>query len=230
MSKDALSVRMKEFYEKRARQYLPRRTHTIIRLDGKAFHTYTKGLNKPFDDGFIDDMDATAIYLCKNIQGVKCAYVQSDEITLLLTDFDRLETDAWFNGEVQKMTSISASLATAKFNQLRFKRTGNIEKLAMFDSRVFTIPAREEVINCFIWRYHDCIRNSVQTVAQSLYSHKELEHKNSKDLLKMCNDKGVDWESLPNHYKYGRVAIKTSGSWEIVSSLDNINIITTVVP
>jgi len=97
MSKDELSIRMKEFYEVRTRTYLPRRTYTIIRLDGKAFHTYTKHLDKPFDFGFIDDINETAKYLCENIQGVKLAYVQSDEITLVLTDFDTLSTDAWFN-------------------------------------------------------------------------------------------------------------------------------------
>ena len=100
MGKDALSVRMKEFYEMRTRTYLPRRTYTIIRIDGKAFHTYTRGLKKPFDLGLIEDMDETAKYLCKNIQGAKMAFVQSDEISIVLTDFDTLQTDAWFDGEV----------------------------------------------------------------------------------------------------------------------------------
>ena len=120
--KDQLGDRMKAFYEDRTRIKLPRRTYTIIRIDGKAFHTYTKGLKRPFDTGLIDDMNWTTEYLCKNIQGVKFGYVQSDEISLVLTDFDTLQTDLWFDGNLQKMASIAASMATARFNQLRMMR------------------------------------------------------------------------------------------------------------
>ena len=89
--------RMKENYENRSKIFLTRRTPVIIRLDGKAFHTYTRGLDKPFDSGLINDMQDTAIYLCQNIQGAKCAYVQSDEISILVTDFDDINTQAWFD-------------------------------------------------------------------------------------------------------------------------------------
>ena len=209
MSKDALSVRMKEFYEARTRTYLPRRTYTIIRLDGKAFRTYTKNVDKPFDYGFIDDMNETAKHLCESIQGVKLAYVQSDEITLVLTDFDTLSTDAWFNGEVQKIVSVSASLATARFNQLRMCRLQSSDiKLAYFDSRCFTIPSQQEVFNNLIWRQRDCIRNSISSLAQALYSHKELEHKNQDDMKRMCADKGFDWNDFGEDVKYGRILIK----------------------
>jgi tRNA(His) guanylyltransferase len=200
--KDALGDRMKSYYENRTRFFLPRRTFTIIRCDGKAFHTYTKGLIKPFDDKLINDMDETAAYLCKNIQGAKFAFVQSDEISILLTDFDNLQTDPWFDGNIQKMTSISASLATAKFNELR------PGKLAIFDSRVFTIPQKVEVENYFIQRQQDTTRNSIQAVAQSLFSHKELEHKNSSQLQEMCFQKGVNWDSFQPKYKRGRIIIK----------------------
>lgn len=122
MDKSDLGNRMKNSYEKRTKNFLPRRTYTIIRLDGKAFHTYTKGLKRPFDMGFINDMNETAKYLCENIQGCKFAYVQSDEISLLLTDFDKITTDAWYDGNIQKIVSVSASLATAFFNKLRIKR------------------------------------------------------------------------------------------------------------
>lgn len=117
-----LSDRIKEYYEDRTKTFLTRRMITIIRLDGKGFSKFTKNLNKPFDDGFSNDMDSTAKFLCENIQGAKFAYTQSDEITVVLTDFDTLETDAWFDYNVQKMTSIAASLATAKFNELRMLR------------------------------------------------------------------------------------------------------------
>jgi tRNA(His) 5'-end guanylyltransferase len=157
---DSLGDRMKEFYENRTRYMLPRRTFTILRIDGKAFHSYTRGLKRPFDDKLMNDMDETAKFLCKEIQGTKLAYVQSDEISLVLTDFDDLKTDAWYDGNLSKMVSVSASLATAKFNELR------PGKLAFFDSRVFTIPYQAEVENYLIWRQNDASRNSVSAVAQ----------------------------------------------------------------
>jgi len=112
---------MKEQYEQRTRAWLPRRTYTIIRLDGKAFHTFTKKMKRPYDEDFMHTMDVTAKYLCENIQGAKFAYVQSDEISILLTDFDKITTDAWFDGQVQKITSVSASLATGIFNAMMFQ-------------------------------------------------------------------------------------------------------------
>ena len=122
MKNDPINIRMKSNYESRSRIFLTRRTPVICRLDGKAFHTWTRGLKKPFDEGLIDDMEATTKFLCENIQGVKLGYCQSDEISLLLTDYETLDTQAWFDYNVQKMTSISASMATAKFNQLRLQR------------------------------------------------------------------------------------------------------------
>lgn len=202
MKSDSLGNRMKDFYENRTRYFLPRRTFTIIRLDGKAFHSYTRGLIKPFDDQFIKDMDETACYLCKNIQGSKFAFVQSDEISILLTDFDNITTDAWFDGNIQKITSISASLATAKFNELR------PGKIALFDSRVFTIPTRSEVQNYFIWRQQDTVRNSIQSVAQSLFSHRELNNKNTSELQDMCMNKNINWNDFEPKYKRGRLIVK----------------------
>ena len=104
--KSGLGNRMKENYENRTRFKLTRRLPVIIRLDGKAFHTYTKGLEKPFDEGLIEDMAETTRFLCENIMGIKCGYTQSDEISLLITDFDKLETQAWFDYNIQKMLSL----------------------------------------------------------------------------------------------------------------------------
>lgn len=200
--KDSLGDRMKNYYEDRTRNFLQRRTYTIIRIDGKAFHTYTKGLKRPFDEKFIEDMDETACFLCKSIQGTKFAFVQSDEISILLTDFDSLTTDAWFDGNIQKMSSISASIATAKFNELR------PNKIALFDSRVFTIPSNIEVENYFIWRQQDTVRNSIQSVGYSLYSPKEVYGKNTNQLQEMCFQKGVNWNDFPAKQKRGRLIIK----------------------
>ena len=211
---DELGKRMKSFYEERTRLFLPRRTYTVIRIDGKAFHTYTKGLERPFDAGLIDDMDQTAIYLCSKIQGAKLAYVQSDEISIILTDFDKIGTDAWFDGNIQKIASISASMATSKFNQLRMVRIikdfNDIKdfKLAEFDSRVFTIPSYTEVENYLIWRMQDCTRNSILSVGQYLFSHKDLENKNTNIVQEMCFSKGVNWNDYPDKLKRGRLIFK----------------------
>lgn len=199
---DALGNRMKSFYENRTKQFLPRRTYTVIRVDGKAFHTYTRGLERPFDMKLINDMDETAKYLCKNIQGAKLAFVQSDEISIILTDFDALDTDAWFDGNVQKITSISASLATAKFNELR------PNKIALFDSRAFTIPSKIEVINYLIWRQQDTTRNSISSVAQSMYSAKELHGKNTNEQQEMIFQKGTNWNDYDAKLKRGRLITK----------------------
>ena len=116
MKKSDIGTRMKG-YEAVTKYVLPRRGYTMIRIDGKAFHTYTKGFKRPFDQGLIDDMDTTAMFLCKEIQGAVAAFVQSDEISILVCDFEKLETSAWFDNSIQKMCSVSASMATAKFNQ-----------------------------------------------------------------------------------------------------------------
>ena len=115
--KDSLGDRMKSNYENRAKTYLVRRQPVILRLDGKAFHTFTRGLKRPYDEIFHKAMNDTLMTLCESIQGCKVGYTQSDEITLLLTDYDTLTTDAWFDYAVQKMCSIAASTATLAFNK-----------------------------------------------------------------------------------------------------------------
>ena len=197
---DSLGDRMKANYEDRYRSLLMRRTYTIIRIDGKAFHSYTRGLKRPFDEQLIADMDATAAFLCKNIQGAKFAFVQSDEISILITDFDDLATSAWFDNNIQKMVSVSASLATAKFNELR--PSG---KLAFFDSRVFQVPNKSEAENYFIWRQQDTVRNSISSVAQSLYSAKELHGVTSNEMQELIFQKGINWNDYDSDLKRGRL-------------------------
>ena len=131
--KDSLGDRMKGYYEDRYRLSLPRRSNIVIRIDGKAFHTYTRGLNKPYDEALMEDMNQTTRYLCENIQGAKLGYVQSDEISIVLTDYDTIDTSGWFDYNLQKMCSIAASLATAHFNFLRMQRyfCGNQDNVAV---------------------------------------------------------------------------------------------------
>jgi len=216
--KDELGDRMKSHYESRAKVFLPRRSYTLIRVDGKAFHTYTKGLSSPFDEALMEDMDNTAAYLCKNIMNAKFAFVQSDEISILITDFEDQNTQSWFDNNLQKMCSVSASMATSKFNHLRFARNfgymglEEVEKfkLAEFDSRVFQIPQKTEVENYFIWRQQDTVRNSIQSTGQSLYSAKELHGKNMSELQEMIFQKGVNWNDFEPKFKRGRMIVKES--------------------
>jgi len=198
--KDALGDRMKSSYENRTRYFLPRRTYTVIRLDGRAFHTYTRGLDRPFDAGLMEHMGLTARFLCEQITGVALAYTQSDEISLVLTDFATPKTEAWFDGNLQKITSVSASLATAKFNELR------PGKLAVFDSRAFTIPDPVEVGNYLVWRQQDATRNSISMAAQAYFSHKQLHGKSSNAMQEMLwAGHGVNWNDYDPRFKRGAI-------------------------
>ena len=230
---DELGKRMKEFYEARARTYLPRRTPVAIRIDGKAFHTFTRGFQKPFDEVLGNSMVRTMEYLCKNIQGCVFGYTQSDEITLLLIDYKQLNSEAWFDYQTQKMCSIAASMATMAFNkyfqeevqkhidntepifitdeEIRLIDTYSraVEKGAMFDARVFSIP-KEEATNLVYWRQLDATRNSIQMVGQANYSHNVLQGmccNNIKTMLEV--DKGIIWGNYPTRWKRG-VAWKRS--------------------
>lgn len=220
---DELGTRIKENYENRTRYYVPRRTYTLLRLDQKAGHTYTRGLNKPFDKGYMEDMDAAVIAMLPEIQGTVFAYLQSDEYSILLTDFATPQTSAWFDGNIQKMSSVAASIMTAEFNKQRLVRNlygadiggvKNVLKLldmAYFDCRCFSIPDRIEVMNYFRWRQQDCIRNSVSMVAQSHFSSKELHGKSQADMHEMLHQKDVNWATdFTDGEKNGRIIVKES--------------------
>jgi tRNA(His) 5'-end guanylyltransferase len=188
------------------RRYLPRRTNTLIRLDGKAFHSYTRGVERPFSTGLSRAMQETMLRLCEGIQGCQLGYTQSDEISLLLTDYERETTDSWYGGNIQKITSVAASMATAFFNeamrQLDFDKKP--EGLAFFDARVWTIPDLEDVYEYYRWRQIDCTKNSISMAAQSLFSHRDLQGLNRDQLKeKMLSEKGLDWNDYPAEFKYG---------------------------
>ena len=234
---DALGTRMKEFYESIPKTRLMRRTPVAIRLDGKAFHTFTRGFQRPFDSILMNAMQRTMQYLCANIQGCVLGYTQSDEITLILIDYQTLDTDAWFDYEVQKMCSISASMATMAFNkifqeevnnwyytcpidsskdELFHKYINSINKGAMFDARCFNIP-REEVTNLIYWRQLDAARNSVQMVGQANFSHKELQGKSCNTIQDMLHEqRGINWNDFPTPCKRGTCCIKVVTTEDIV--------------
>lgn len=220
---ESFGNRLKDNYENRYRYNLTRRTYTVMRLDGKAFHSYTKKAkcSKPFDWDLMGAMDKTALGLCNEIMGAQIAYIQSDEITILLTDFGNLQTQSWFDGNLQKMCSVSASLATVEFNKNRLEQFFNKQKLddliinkskdfvwGSFDSRVWTFSDPYEVENAFIWRQLDAERNSLQMLARSAFSHKELVNKKSSDMHDMLHSKSINWNDLPAGAKRGRTVIK----------------------
>lgn len=221
MSNDNLGDRMKS-YEDAYRASLPIRLPIILRIDGKAFHTYTKGCKRPVDPGLVKVMNSTAIELCKKIQGSQIAYVQSDEISILLTNYVTLDTQSWFDNNLQKMVSVSASIAGATFSLLSDQIWGNdkveggdgypvyypIRKPAYFDARGFVMP-KEDVCNYFLWRQQDATRNSIQMLARTLYSHKQLENKANAELQELCFQKGINWNDCPTPQKRGRCIIKT---------------------
>lgn len=236
---DDLGTRMKQYYEQVPKFRLYRRTPVAIRIDGKAFHTFTRGFAKPFDKVLGNAMVRTMEYLCKNIQGCVFGYTQSDEITLLLVDYQTFETDAWFDYEVQKICSISASMATMAFNKFfeeEVKRWGNehgfpdktatwapeisarwfkywdsIEKGAMFDSRAFNIP-KEEACNLVYWRQLDATRNSIQMVGQANFSHKELQGCSCNMIQEMLHEqRGINWNDYETRWKRGVAWTRETG-------------------
>lgn len=219
MTNDSLGDRMKG-YENISRIYLTRRMPTIIRVDGKAFHSFTRGFKRPFDEILHQTMWETGIALCKNIEGCQLAYIQSDEISLLLTDYENIKTEAWFGKNIQKMVSISASIATLAFNR-EFPRLSSGEEpytkkynQATFDSRVFLLP-KEEVNNYFIWRQQDATRNSVLSVGQANFSHKELQNTSCNQIQdKLFLEKQINFNDFETWQKRGVCIVKHDREFE----------------
>jgi len=179
-------------YEHVTRTSLTRRMPAIIRVDGKSFHTLTASMARPFDVDFTACMWAAAVRLCEEIQGAQIAFTQSDEINVLLVDYQTLDTQAWFDAGIQKMCSVSASIATQAFGEWFHKRFPEHRGRPLFDSRVFNLP-REEVVNYFVWRQQDATRNSIQMVGQANFSQKQL-HGLSCDLIqeKLFQEMGIN--------------------------------------
>lgn len=195
---DFLGNRMKGYEEATSLQ-VPSNSWVVIRLDGKAFHTYTRGLRKPFDFALMSDMYSTMKFLCEKIDSTVFAYTQSDEISLILTDTQSEKTQLWFGGKVQKMVSVSAGYAAAYFNSRRPQPFD----LAVFDARAFTLPSQAEVVNYLRWRQMDCQRNALFLAASEYYSHKELHGKGRDEKISMLEQAGSPWEIYPDSFKLG---------------------------
>ncbi len=213
---DSLSDRIKE-YEFVNRSYLVKKVPVIIRIDGKCFSNFTRKLEKPFDMKFMSSMLNAAKRTAEQIQGFKLAFIQSDEVSFLLTDYENIETQGWFNYNVSKLISISAAYMSVYFNSEWRYKTDFCPNI-VFDSRVFNIP-KEDVANCFLWRMKDYNRNSIQMYARSIFSHKELNNKNNEDIHEMLYKVGKNWTTdLTDQEKNGTFLINTKENGIIESS------------
>lgn len=191
-------------YERASNYQLVPRSCLFVRVDGRAFHTFTRGCEKPFDSMIMRAMTTAAMFTADEMQGFKIAYIQSDEATFMMTDFDSHETQGWFNYELNKVVSLSASIFTAYFNRYwsgHSDRT-QAEKIATFDSRAFVVPI-EDFPNVFVWRQRDWERNSLQMFARAHFSHKELDGKGHDEIHDMLHGKGLNWAKLTDEQKNG---------------------------
>lgn len=196
---DSLGDRMKG-YERASRLALPRRMPVIIRVDGKGFHGVTRGCERPFDGRLIEMMNAVAKALCEEAQGAVLAFVQSDEVSVLLHNYKRLQSEAWFDNDLQKLVSVSAATAAGVFSHAWHTDVA-------FDARAFVLP-EAEVCNYFIWRQQDATRNSIQMATRAVYSHAQVDEKNTSEMQEMLHAKGINWNDYPVGCKRGRAVVR----------------------
>lgn len=197
-----LNERMKLYEQqetgRRFRSLIP----VIARLDGRSFHSFTKGLDKPFDYRLSNLMIEVTKFLVEETNAC-IGYTQSDEISLVFYSGD-IESQIYFDAKIFKMISVLAALATAQFNKwLPIYLPEKMDTAPVFDCRVWSVPSKEEAANVLIWREQDAIRNSVSMAAQSYYSHKQLHGKSSSNMLDMLLHKDVNWHDYPAFFKRG---------------------------
>lgn len=220
-----LGERMK-WWENVYRDVVPGNDYLLLRLDGRAFHTYTRRLHRPYDKDFMAAMDATMVALCQEIDGVRLGYCQSDEISLVVTNWTKTQptssnpdgihhSEAWLGGVGAKLLSISASVATMNFNTVR--NSQNQVPNAVFDSRMWTIPWHQpdEVMNYLLWRQRDAIKNSVTMAASTMYSHRHLQGVNTDAKKALMADRGTPWEELPQGFRQGRFCTRFSETADV---------------
>lgn len=194
---------------------LPAHGYKVLRLDGRGFSRWTrKHCEKPFDMNFVDAMDRTAQELCKEIQGARFAYVQSDEISVLITDLDE-KAQQWFGGDISKTCSVSASIASNTFNYAVGDRARKLKDTAEFDARVFALPDRLEVMKYFMWRQADAWTNAVNMLASAHFSHKELDKIGTADRLSMLLAKDVKLTDFEAGLFLGRMVYPLAEDAEI---------------
>jgi len=223
--KDSLGNRMKTYEEVYKQRTVPKEA-IVLRIDGNSFHTFTKGMKKPFDDLLIETMQQTLLALCKDIPNSVFGYTQSDEITIVTIPTDIIRSEDYYSGKVQKILSVTASKTTKFFNRFFYE---NVQKLkdgkfnkpevvdasiyekrlfeAAFDCRVMNIP-EFDIYNNLIWRQQDAIRNSIQMLGQANFSHAQLQKKNTGEIQDMLIEKGINWNNLETYKKQGSCCYK----------------------
>jgi tRNA(His) guanylyltransferase len=197
----AIGNRMKD-YEKCTEYFLPKRLPVILRIDGRAFHTITrKRFGKNWSMEFVDQMIEMSKVVQKDIQGCEFCYSQSDEVSFLLTNYRTIRTEPWFDYDIRKMISISASLAASVFSRLHGRNV-------CFDSRVFTVP-QDDVVNYFIWRQIDATRNAIQMCGREYFSHKQLQNKSCNEIQELLFQKQqINFDKYPIVRKRGFAIVK----------------------
>lgn len=193
-------------YENASRFQLPPRLPIIVRVDGKAFHTWTRGLRRPYDPTLVSAMDTVCLKLANEMDGAVLGYVQSDEISILLHTYKTFQTAPWFGGGLQKIASVAAGIASATLTAESYLVHGQMNP-AVFDGRAFAVP-EHDVCNYFLWRQQDAIRNSVQMLARTLFSHKDCHKKNTGHLRRLCREAGHEWADMPEGWRQGRAVMK----------------------
>jgi tRNA(His) 5'-end guanylyltransferase len=215
MNAESLGDQIKRDYEDRTRYYLPRKVYTIVRVDGKNFSSYTRMLKKPFDHDLVEDFNETAKEMCASMMGCEFAYTQSDEMTFVLSDFSQPNSEAWFGGNLQKIVSVSASLATAFFNARRATR-GLADRPAFFDARAFSVSNYADMANCLLWRQMDASRNAVSMIARAHFSHSEMQGMSVSDMRRGLAEKSVDLAAVPPGILMGRIVRRETYSAPVV--------------
>jgi len=211
MNIEDLGNRMKA-YEDCYSIKMPKKLPVVIRVDGKSFSRMVKNwkCEKPFDKNFVKTMQETALQLCYNIEGAMMAYVQSDEVSVVIRNDRTINTDAWYDNKIQKICSVSASIATTNFNCTFFQDRedfSNAANWAKFDCRAWVLP-EHEVQNYMVWRQSDASRNSVSMLGRAFFSANELHGKKTREVKKMLSEKGVVWDELPTNFRLGSCVVK----------------------
>lgn len=223
------------YYRSKPEQVILKNSYVLIHLDGKNFSKLVKTrFNLPFDEDFINLMNDTAAYVCSKIQGSKFAFVQSDEISIFVSDAEAEDRTLYYKGRMVKMLSVIPSIATSYFNRQvteylvknkypkwdgnskyiepedRFLTLLNDEPLYQFDCKVWTVPTLTEVWNWFLFRNRDCSKNSRQQAAQTYLKYEDLVNKNTDEQIALLkNFNGIDWHTAYNDgEKYGRFIYK----------------------
>lgn len=199
---DALGDRMKGYERGETSRKAMLLIPIMARVDGRAFHSFTRGMDRPYDQRFVDCMVQTAEALLVETNACM-AYTQSDEITLAWHSTDP-KSQVWFDGRLFKMTSQLAAQATLAFYQFtELLLPGYARRNPTFDARVWQVPNRTEGANVFLWREWDATKNSITMAAQAVFGHRELEGKNGSEKQEMLFLKGINWNDYPATFKRG---------------------------